>query len=174
MILHQPLFFFCTLVYHGSRFLFLFFSPLVGTLGVDWLSVGFPTKINKHNKNSVPTSCLRLLIIRVVDMEHRGPHTPRSRTLQNVGIPASPASDFRCFFELFCLTISSLSDLSFKVKEQLFNLIFCRLIFSVPGVSVALESFELVSPSEIEWSFDVEATAGMHMAVLPCQFTRKG
>ena len=35
MILHQPLFSFCTLVYHGSRFLFLFFSPLVGTLGVD-------------------------------------------------------------------------------------------------------------------------------------------
>ena len=36
MILHQPLFFFCTLVYHGSRFLFLFFlSPPVGTLGVD-------------------------------------------------------------------------------------------------------------------------------------------
>ena len=30
-----------------------------------------------------------------------------------------------------------------------------------------------VSPSEIEWSFDVEANR-MHMAVLPCQFTRKG
>ena len=68
--------------------------------------------------------------------------TPRSRTLQNVSIPASTGSDFRCFFELFCLTISSLSDFSFKVKEQLFNLIFCRLIFSVRDVSVALESFE--------------------------------
>ena len=38
--------------------------------------------------------------------------------------------------------IWSLSDLSFKVKEQLSNLIFCCLIFSVRDVSVALESFD--------------------------------
>ena len=92
-----------------------------------------------------------------------GTPDPRSRTLQNVSIPASPASDFRCFSEIFCLTISSLSGLSFKVKEQLFNLIFCRLISSVRDVSVALESFDSsVSPSEIEWSFDVEANWHTH------------
>ena len=76
---------------------------------------------------------------------HSGPRIDprdRSRTLRNVSIPASPASDFRCFFELFCLTMSSLSGLSFKVKEQLFNLIFCHPISSVRDVSVALESFE--------------------------------
>ena len=95
----------------------------------------------------------RPLTFRVVVMEYRSMPThvaagrtlridPRSRTLRNVSIPASPASDFRCFFELFCLTISSLSGLCFKVKEQLFNLIFCRLISSVRDVSVALESFE--------------------------------
>ena len=94
----------------------------------------------------------RSLTFRFVVMEYRSMPThvaagtpdpwPRSRTLQNASIPASPASDFCCFFELFCLTISSLSGLSFKVKEQLFNLIFCRLISSVRDVSVALESFD--------------------------------
>ena len=62
--------------------------------------------------------------------------------------------------------ISSLSDLSFKVKEQLLNLMLCRLIFRVCSrCECRLAKFRVplaVSPSEIEWSFDVEANRHAH------------
>ena len=52
------------------------------------------------------------------------------------------------------------------MKEQLFNLIFCRLIFSVRDVSVALESFEFsltaAGPKSSGRSIDVEANRHAH------------
>ena len=70
-----------------------------------------------------PRGEYRSLIFRVVAMEYRSMPTHvavAGRTLLDHELckTASPASDFRCFFELFCLTIALLSDLSFKVKEH--------------------------------------------------------
>ena len=62
---------------------------------------------------------------------------------------------------------------SFKVKEQLFNLTFCRLIFPVRDVSVAVEIFEY-SRTVGDRVVVASRQNGMHMVVLPCQFTRKG
>ena len=88
----------------------------------------------------------------------------------------SPASDFRCFFELFCLTILSVFDLSFKVKEQLFNLIFSSPDFFRSRCECCLGKLR-VQPHHWRPSGRSRSTSGqtgIHMAVLPCQFTRKG
>ena len=62
-----------------------------------------------------------------------------------------------CFlcFELLCLTMSSPSDCSFRVKEQLFEQIFCHLIFPVRGKSIVDSLWKSSSPlstSEIEFT----------------------
>ena len=79
-----------------------------------------------------------------------------------------------CFlsFELLCLTMSSPSDFSFKVKEQLFEQTFCHLIFPVRGKSIVdslWKSSSPVSTSEIEFTrvaVPVEANSHAHRSCL--------
>ena len=86
-----------------------------------------------------------------------------------------------CFlsFEILCLTMSSPSDFSFKVKEQLFEQTFCHLIFPVRGKSIVdslWKSSSPVSTSEI-WFTRVASCCSRRgkqscTQTMTCQFTR--
>ena len=91
----------------------------------------------------------------------------------------STSIDFSlCFlsFELLCLTMSSPSDFSFKVKEQLFEQTFCHLIFPVRGKSIVdslWKSSSPVSTSEIEFTSCCSRRGKQSCTqIMSCQFTR--
>ena len=92
-----------------------------------------------------------------------------------------PFLDFSlCFlsFELLCLTMSSPSDFSFKVKEQLFEQTFCHLIFPVRGKSIVDSLWKSSSPVSINIWDRVHTSCCSRRGkqsctqIMSCQFTR--
>ena len=79
-------------------------------------------------------------------------------------------------FELLCLTMSLPSDFSFKMKEQVFEKIFCHLIFPVRGKSIVdslWKSSSPVSTSEIEFRSCCSRRGKQSFTqIMSCQFTR--
>ena len=109
----------------------------------------------------------RSLTFRVVVMEYRSmpTHVAAGRTLldrelcKNVSIPA--ASDFRCFFELFAWPYRRCLTFLLKWRSSFFNFFVAWSFLFAMWVSPWKVSSS-VSPSEIKWSFDVEANRHAH------------